>query len=49
MRHVRVVIMTGGEMPERGQLDCDALLPKPVLVNALLEELERVTSEALSA
>jgi two-component system, chemotaxis family, chemotaxis protein CheY len=49
MRHVRVVIVTGGEMPERRQLDCDALLPKPVLVNALLEELERVSSEALSA
>lgn len=49
MRHVRVLIITGGEMPDRRQLDCDVILPKPVLVPALLEELERVSSETAVA
>jgi CheY-like chemotaxis protein len=49
MRHVRVVIVTGGELAECRQLDCDAVLPKPVLVHALLQELERVSSAAVEA
>jgi CheY-like chemotaxis protein len=49
MRHVRVVIVTGGELPERRQLDCDAVFPKPVLIHALLGELERVNSETVGA
>jgi|EndMetStandDraft_9_1072997.scaffolds.fasta_scaffold17497_2 CheY-like chemotaxis protein len=49
MRHVRVVIITGGELPERRQLDCDAVLPKPIFVHALLEELERVSSATVEA
>ncbi len=49
LRHVRVVIITGGELPERRQLNCDAVFPKPVLVPALLGELERVNSETVGA
>lgn len=49
MRHVRVVIITGGELPERRQLDCDAVLPKPIFVHSLLEELERVSSATVEA
>jgi CheY-like chemotaxis protein len=49
LQHVRVVIITGGELPERRQLNCDAVFPKPVLVPALLGELERVNSETVGA
>jgi CheY-like chemotaxis protein len=49
LRHVRVVIITGGELPECRQLDCDAVLPKPIFANALLEELERVSAPAVEA
>jgi CheY-like chemotaxis protein len=49
LQHVRVVIITGGELPERRQLNCDAVVPKPVLVPALLGELERVNSETVGA
>jgi CheY-like chemotaxis protein len=47
MRHVRVVIITGGNLPDSRQLDCDAVLPKPIFVHALLDELERVSSAAV--
>lgn len=49
MRHIRVVIITGGELPERRQLECDAIFPKPVFMPALLEELERVNSQPVGA
>lgn len=49
MRHVRIAIVTGGELPERRLLDCDVLVRKPVFVNALLEELEAVSSEKVGA
>ena len=49
MRHVRVIIVTGGALPECRQLDCDAVLAKPIFVDDLLEELERVGSAAAQA
>jgi CheY-like chemotaxis protein len=49
MRHVRVVIITGGEVPECRQLDCDAVLPKPIFVQTLLEEVERVSAATVEA
>lgn len=49
MQHVRVVIVTGGELPERWQLRCDAVLPKPIMPHTLLEELERVSSATVEA
>jgi CheY-like chemotaxis protein len=49
MRHVRVVIVTGGELPECRHVGCDAVLPKPIFVHALLEELERMNSVGAEA
>ena len=49
MRHVRIAVVTGGELPERWQVDCDVLLSKPVFVHSLLAELERVSSETVVA
>jgi CheY-like chemotaxis protein len=49
LRHVRVVIITGGELPECRQLDCDAVFPKPVFIPELLGELERVDSATVGA
>jgi two-component system, cell cycle response regulator DivK len=40
LRHVRVVIVTGcHEPPDRQHLNCDALLHKPIAVEALLNEI----------
>jgi CheY-like chemotaxis protein len=47
MRHVRIAIVTGGELPERCEVDCDVLVRKPVFVHTLLAELERLSSETV--
>jgi CheY-like chemotaxis protein len=40
LRHVRVVIVTGcQEVPDRQHLNCDAILHKPIAVDALLNEI----------